>query len=149
MFKKKLKKEELTLKIMKTLLALLLLIPSLSWGNWSCTVESVYSPSREVIASNFMMNFEKINENEYSRIIRITDSNEFSESIWNVVHEDEFVLILNDLKFRENEPKKSGGYSFFYIKKDIANITGYSVSTSGSWENKMQFEFDGRCIPTG
>ena len=135
---------------MKALFALLLLIPSLSWGNWNCTVESVYSPSREVIASNFMMNFEKINENEYKRIIRVTDSNEFRESIWNVVYEDDFVLILNDLKFPELLlPKTPGGYSFFYIKKDIANITGYSVSISKRWENKMQFEFDGRCIPIG
>jgi len=135
---------------MKNLLALLILIPSLSWGNWNCTVESVFTPSREVINSNFMMNFEKINENEYKRIIRVNDSNEIRESIWNIVHEDEFVLIVNDLKFPETLlPKTPRGYSFFYIKKDIANITGYSVTISKRWENKMQFEFDGRCIPTG
>ena len=134
---------------MKTILALMLLIPSLSWGNWNCTVESVSSPSNEVITSNFMMNFEKINKNEYKRIIRLTDSNEFREDIWNVVYEDEFVLILNHLVSIEYEPKKSKGYAFFYIQKDIANITGYSLLILSSWENKRQFEFDGRCIPTG
>ena len=121
---------------------------------WSCIVESIHTPTRNVISSNFMMTFTKINDNSYKQTIRVNAENdkyEERETIYDVVFEDDKNLIINSLRFYSGAPETPGGYKVYFLNKEKAKITYRSLSnqkhsSKDEVDYLMNYEQHGKCI---